>query len=104
MSRRNVTVAEAAEHYGLSVKTVRRYIADGRIPAHRLGPKLVRLDLDEVDAVLTARTQTAETVPAVEASRDEIIRLVEAAPDLSDGQRDIIRAVLGGAPVAASNR
>jgi hypothetical protein len=31
---------------------LRRYIAEGRITAHRIGPKLIRFDLDEVQAQL----------------------------------------------------
>ena len=53
--RRIATVAEAAEHYGVCTKTIRRYITDGRIPSHRLGPRLIRVDLDELDAVLMPR-------------------------------------------------
>lgn len=50
--RRMVTIAQAAEEYGVSAKTIRRYISAGRIEAYRFGPKLIRLDLDECDTAL----------------------------------------------------
>jgi excisionase family DNA binding protein len=41
---RGLTVAEAAEHYNCSERTIRRRIADGTLRAWRVGPKLIRLD------------------------------------------------------------
>ncbi len=49
---RRVPIATAAAFYGVSPKTVRRRIADGTIPAHRLGPRLIRVDLADVEAAL----------------------------------------------------
>ena len=40
-----VTVQEAAETYGLSTKTIRRYITQGLIEANRFGPRLIRVNL-----------------------------------------------------------
>lgn len=45
------TVPQVAAHCGLGVSTIRRYIATGLLPAHKL-VKSVRLDLREVDAYL----------------------------------------------------
>ncbi|MEB3023925.1 excisionase family DNA-binding protein [[Mycobacterium] crassicus] len=42
------SIAEAAEHFGVSGMTVRRWIAAGRLSAHRVGPRLIRLDRDEL--------------------------------------------------------
>jgi excisionase family DNA binding protein len=58
-----VSIAAAADHYGVSRQTVRRWIASGRITAHRLGPRLIRVDLDEIEAkiihtVLTVNDQS----------------------------------------------
>lgn len=39
-----LTIAEAAVRRGCSQKTIRRRIADGTLPAYRLGPKLIRID------------------------------------------------------------
>lgn len=49
---RLVSIPVAAERLDVSTKTLRRYIADGRLTAYRLGPKLLRVDLDELDAML----------------------------------------------------
>lgn len=46
-----LTIAEAASAYGVSPKTMRRYIAAGRLPAVRVGPRLLRVDPDDVAAL-----------------------------------------------------
>lgn len=46
-----VTTPEAATYAGVSEKTVRNWIDQGRLTRYRLGVKLVRVDLDEVDAL-----------------------------------------------------
>ncbi|HUZ53632.1 MAG TPA: DNA-binding protein [Streptosporangiaceae bacterium] len=42
----------AAEYCQLSVKTLRRRLIDGTLTPYRLGPKLLAVDLDEVDRKL----------------------------------------------------
>lgn len=42
-----VSIQSAAEHYGVSERTVRRWIAEGRLTAYRVGPRLIRVDLSE---------------------------------------------------------
>lgn len=49
-SSRLVSLADAAEHYSVSVKTIRRWIADGRIEGYRVGPRLLRVRLDSLDS------------------------------------------------------
>lgn len=49
---KKLTINEVAERYGVSTKTVRRYISGGVLTAHRLGPRLIRLDAAEVEAEL----------------------------------------------------
>ncbi len=46
-----LSVAQAAERAGVSRDTIRRRIADGSLPAYRLGPKLIRIDAAAVDAL-----------------------------------------------------
>ena len=46
---RLVPLAEGAEYKHLSTKTLRRYGADGTITLYRVGPKLIHVDLDELD-------------------------------------------------------
>ncbi|WP_448222859.1 excisionase family DNA-binding protein [Gordonia iterans] len=44
----NATIHEVAADFGVHPKTVRRWLADGRIHGHRIGPRLIRFNLDEV--------------------------------------------------------
>ena len=46
------TIAEAAARMGVNPRTIRRRIADGHLTAYRLGPRLIRLEISEVDAIL----------------------------------------------------
>jgi excisionase family DNA binding protein len=45
-----VSIAASADHYGVSQQTVRRWIASGKITAQRVGPRLIRIDLDEIES------------------------------------------------------
>lgn len=45
---RLASIPVAAETADVSTKTIRRYIAAGRIHAYRVGPKLIKVDLDEL--------------------------------------------------------
>lgn len=51
---RRVPLSEAADYTGLSIRTIRRYIAQGRLTGYRIGPTRIRVDLDEVDALFSA--------------------------------------------------
>ena len=46
-----LTLAEAAESMSVSVKTLRRRIADRTIPAYRCGRRVIRVRLDDLDRV-----------------------------------------------------
>jgi len=54
-----VTIATAAERLGLSAKSIRRRIADGTLPAYRVGPRLIRLDAADIDRLLPRRIPAA---------------------------------------------
>jgi excisionase family DNA binding protein len=45
-----------SELLGCSVSQVRKLVREGKIPAIRLGHKMVRFDLDQVRAALTKMT------------------------------------------------
>lgn len=53
------TTDDVADYLKVSVNTVRRMAERGDFTTHRLGPRLIRFDLNEVDATLTTTT-TAE--------------------------------------------
>jgi len=51
--RQYESVADAAARVGVSTKTVRRWIASGQLAGYRIGPRLLRVDPDEFDRMLT---------------------------------------------------
>ena len=51
-TKKYVPISVVCDKYTISPRAVRRYVAEGRITAHRVGPKLIRFDLDEVQAQL----------------------------------------------------
>ena len=53
-----VPLAVAAENLGVSVKTIRRRIADGTVRGYRVG-RLIRVDLDELRQSLVVEMPTA---------------------------------------------
>ncbi|WP_395691512.1 excisionase family DNA-binding protein [Nocardioides sp.] len=50
--RRLSTIAAAAEYASCSPKTIRRRISDGSLTGYRMGSRLIRIDLDELDQLL----------------------------------------------------
>ncbi|MCD2145014.1 excisionase family DNA-binding protein [Gordonia paraffinivorans] len=51
-SRRWASIKEAADHLGVTDRTIRQMIQDGRLRGYRAGKKLVRVDLNELDSAL----------------------------------------------------
>ena len=56
MSRRYISIPEAAEYLGISTKFVRNLIMEGEIKGYRIGSyarhRTLRVDLDEIDEKL----------------------------------------------------
>lgn len=52
LSVKSESINEAAARHGVNPRTIRRRIADGTITGYRFGPRLIRVDPDEVDAAL----------------------------------------------------
>lgn len=44
-----VTLSQAADLMSVSVKTVRRRIADGTLPAYRCGSRVIRVRMEDLD-------------------------------------------------------
>jgi excisionase family DNA binding protein len=42
------TIKQAADYQQVDIRTIRRWVQEGRITAHRVGPRLLRLDRDSV--------------------------------------------------------
>lgn len=51
-NRRLVSVPEAATYASVCAKTIRRRIADGDLTGYRMGPRIIRVDLNELDRLL----------------------------------------------------
>lgn len=85
-----VSLAVGAERKGVSVKTVRRWITEGRLPAERLGPRLIRIKVADLDAV------GEEVDPPKDPIREAALRVVSEAPKLSADQLDQICNLLRG--------
>jgi excisionase family DNA binding protein len=43
------TMNEAAEYSRIPWRTLRRWIKEGRLPAYRIGPRLIPVDLNDLD-------------------------------------------------------
>ena len=48
---RPASIPTAAERYEVHHSTIRRWISEGRISGYRVGPRMLRVDLDEIDAM-----------------------------------------------------
>jgi excisionase family DNA binding protein len=53
VSRKWAPLEQGAAHIGVSTKTLRRLIASGRVTGYRMGTRLIRVDLNELDNLLT---------------------------------------------------
>jgi len=49
--KRPASPTAASQYASCSTRTIYRYIKLGRLEAYRLGPKMLRVDLDEVDCL-----------------------------------------------------
>lgn len=49
---RRAKLAVAADACGVSVKTLRRAISRGDLTGYRLGPRIIVVDLDELDELM----------------------------------------------------
>lgn len=50
--RAYISIADAAGYLGVTTRTIRAMIADGRLRGYRSGTRLVRLRLAEIDAAM----------------------------------------------------
>jgi excisionase family DNA binding protein len=45
-------IADVAKMVGVHERTIYRYLSEGRLKGHRVGPKLIRFNADEVERAL----------------------------------------------------
>jgi excisionase family DNA binding protein len=50
--RRYASLKEAADYIGVTPRTCREWISEGRITGYRINARLVRVDLNELDAAM----------------------------------------------------
>jgi excisionase family DNA binding protein len=50
--RRFAKMKDAADYLDVTERTIRQMIADGRLTGYRSGSRLVRVDLNELDAAM----------------------------------------------------
>jgi excisionase family DNA binding protein len=48
----DMTLKNVADYLGLSTRTIRQMVTDGRLRAYRLGPRVIRFRRSEIDAAL----------------------------------------------------
>ncbi len=59
--KRLVSLVDAAEYAACTTKTLRRRISDGTITGYRFGPRLIRVDMNELDSMLMSPIPSART-------------------------------------------
>jgi excisionase family DNA binding protein len=55
ITRRLVSIGDAADVLAVSTRAVRRYISDGQLEAVRLGRKTLRIKVDSIERFIDAR-------------------------------------------------
>lgn len=86
-----LTLQQAVAEGFAAYSTLRGYVADGRLPAVRIGGR-IKVRREDIDALATPARQasTRDVVTAVE-------RIVAEAPPLTTQQREHLAVILGGA-------
>lgn len=46
-------------YLGVNVRSIRNMLTDGRLKAYKLGPRIVRIRLSDIDAALAPYTEAA---------------------------------------------
>lgn len=66
---RLTSVQNAANYGDVSTRTIRRWIASGVIPGYRVGPRLVKVDLDDLDRIARPIPSARPTSAGAKAAR-----------------------------------
>lgn len=46
-----VSLAQSADYYGMSERSIRRMIAEGKLPAYRVGKRQIRIKVTDLEAL-----------------------------------------------------
>ena len=85
----DLKLQQVADRLDVHINTVRGWVASGVLPAHRLGPRAIRVRSEDLAHV----TRPIAGVSAVDFA-EQIERLVAQAPPLSDEQRRRLTTLL----------
>ena len=58
---RFVSYPGAAEYISTSVDSIKRMVKDGKLTAHKVGPKTVRIDLEELDQLVFNKADNSKS-------------------------------------------
>ena len=50
-SKANYSIAEAADYYNVQQATIRRWIAEGHLPATRIGRRIIRISRADLETL-----------------------------------------------------
>jgi excisionase family DNA binding protein len=64
-------IAEAAQHCGVSSRTVQRWLAQGELPAVKFGKRTTRISITAVRAFIAKNTRVNPAEPAVQLAPGE---------------------------------
>jgi excisionase family DNA binding protein len=86
------TINQAADYANIPRRTLRRWVNDGTLPAHRLGPRKIQVNLDDLDRMRSpVRKASRWLTPADE----QLAREVAAALlPLADWQKEKLSLLL----------
>lgn len=85
-----VGISEASRLTGITPRTIRNHIKNNRLPAVRVGPKILKVDVRDVEALIQPVGAEADTLES------RVKALVAQAPPLTDAQRDRIASLFRG--------
>ena len=51
LPEKTIPLEDAANACGVTILTMRRWITEGRLRAYRLGPRLIRVNTDDINAM-----------------------------------------------------
>jgi excisionase family DNA binding protein len=94
---------EAAELLGLHVRTIRRYIRDGRLDAVRVGNRY-RISRASLEALIDGPLETGLADPSRNRPHTEVSSVVDLQPIDDDDAQRLTTLVLGAAGTGGGDR
>jgi excisionase family DNA binding protein len=84
-----VTQQRAADHVGVTPRTIRNWISEGHITGYRLpGARAIRIDLDELEAKMRVMPAVIRPKPQPFGPKAKIVTVVDALPPRQDQDQD----------------